>query len=132
MLLHSITGCCCQSAVCAMKLGCWCCCRCGCKMSIALWALGRDGDCMYAVAKKYFVATKNIFGYLGSMLAQFLSSVGCPIFWHQTVGTPFSSLRAGVVPPGRRQVNITPTVRWTKSTTFMRDIGINRQNNGLK
>ena len=78
-------------------------------MSMAVWALAPDGDYVYVVAKKVsaWLPPKNIFGYLGPMLARFLSSVGCPIFWHQTIGAPFFSLRAGVVPPGRRQVNIT-------------------------
>lgn len=82
----------------------------GREMSMAVWALAPDGDYVYAVARKgeRLVATKKYFGLSGaSMLVQFLSSVGCPIFWHQTIGAPFFSLRGGVVPPGGRQVNIT-------------------------
>ena len=50
--LGAATGCCCQSAVCPMKLGYWCRCRGGCEMSMAVWALGPDGGYVYAVAKK--------------------------------------------------------------------------------
>ena len=58
--LGAATGCCCESAVCAMKLGCMASLQGGgCEMSKA-WAFGLDGDYVY-VAKKgeRLVATKK-------------------------------------------------------------------------
>ena len=108
--LGATTGHCCQSAVCAVKLG-WC--RLQVVAARCLWQCGHwplMEIMFYAVARKgeRLVAKKKYFGLSGaSMLVQFLSSVGCPIFWHQTIGAPFFSLPGGVVPPGGRQVNIT-------------------------
>ena len=69
--LDAATGCC-QSAVCAMKLGCWCRCRGSLRDVYGSVGVGPgpDRDYVDAVAKKAsaWLPPKDIFCYLGSML----------------------------------------------------------------
>ena len=55
------TGYCCQSAVCAMKLGCWCRCRGWLRDVYGSVASGSDGDYVFAIANKASDCHHNIF-----------------------------------------------------------------------
>ena len=69
LLQGAVAGCCFR--VCALALACWCRCRGRCEMSVAVWALGPDGDYVYAVSKTKccWLLPNNILCYLGSILA---------------------------------------------------------------
>ena len=87
--LGAATGCCCESAVCAMKLGCMASLQGGgCEMSKA-WAFGLDGDYVY-VAKKgeRLVATKKTI-----LLSGVACAISVPILFHYSP-TGFRNLNA--------------------------------------
>ena len=59
--LGAATGYCCESAVCAMKLGCWCRCRGWLRDVYGSVASGSDGDYVFAIANKASDCHHNIF-----------------------------------------------------------------------
>ena len=77
--LGAAIGYCCQSGVCTMRLWCWCHWGSAPTWSMAVWALGPDGDHVFALGKRRalgccMLLPKNrfrIFCYLGSTLAQY-------------------------------------------------------------